>query len=135
MQVTCYIARYKKQDLKTKKGRRGKKISKLPKHNLAKTKLFSSTVRDHRHESTFILIDTDMVHRITAESSQPESTIGQRNLTSRAGILSCLKPRQNQNIIHSQINHCHSQSCLLRKEVNELARGLTSKGSLQRRHT
>lgn len=30
MQVTCYIARYKKQDLKTKKGRRGKKSANYP---------------------------------------------------------------------------------------------------------
>lgn len=123
-----------KTRLKKKKRKEVKILANYPSTIWPKQKLFYSTVRDHRHESSFILIDIDMVHRITAESSQPESTIGQRNLTSKAGVLSWLRPRQNQNIIHSQINHCHSQSCLLRKGVNELARGLTSNSLLQRRH-
>lgn len=126
-QISCKL-RFKKK--KRKKNISANYLSTI----WLKQELFCSTVRDQRHESSFILINTDMVHRIIAESSQPEFTIGQRNLTSRAGILWCLRPRQDRNIIHTQINHCHSQSCLLRKGVNELTRGLSLNGPLQRSH-
>lgn len=88
MQVICYTARYYANQV-LKKERKKKIAVKYPSTIWLRKELFYSTVRDCRHES-FIPINTYMVHRIRAESSQPETTIGQRNLTSRAGILSHL---------------------------------------------